>query len=59
MGHLPVMEALFTSGGDIDRADADGNTPLLLAASRNKTLVVDRLLQLGANASHLNALGGR
>lgn len=44
-------------GDDLDARDADGMTPLMLAASRNKAGVCALLLASGADASLTNPLG--
>ena len=49
-----IVKLLLDSGLSTDAADAQGNTPLHLAASRGLSTVCELLLNAGANASACN-----
>ena len=48
-GDTAGVERLIDSGAPIDRADASGQTPLLLAVQNNHLAVATRLIDAGAN----------
>lgn len=52
-----TLQALVAAGGDIDVRDQYGNTPLMLAATRNDEDLLDLLLELGAD-KRLKGPGG-
>ncbi len=47
-GALAIVNALLTAGADVNRTDARGRTPLLLAESGGHRDVADRLQEAGA-----------
>ena len=56
----PVMvEALLANGADANIADGWGNTPLMLAATKNNLAFVKSLITHGADASHRREADGR
>ncbi|CAN7204713.1 ankyrin repeat domain-containing protein [Polaromonas sp. LjRoot131] len=50
-GNLPQVERLLQQGAALNAADAEGRTPLILAAMQGHTAVVQRLLAAGANTA--------
>ena len=52
-----VLKYLVINGADIDAVDNDGNTPLMLAASRNRYDTVEMLAQKGADLFTCNKQG--
>ena len=46
-----MSDHLNAAGADLETADAEGMTPLLLAAARQRPEVVKALLQAGADAT--------
>jgi len=54
---LEATRVALTSGVDIDATDASGNTALHTAASRRLDLVVQLLVNSGANLNHENDAG--
>ena len=51
------LEGFVEHGLPVDVADADGNTPLMLAAYHGHAATVTMLLERGADADRLNARG--
>lgn len=49
--------SLHRTNADIEKADAHGNTPLIMAAMGGHPQIVDILLKAGANAKHQNQFG--
>eukprot|EP00042_Codosiga_hollandica_P055620 m.783192 g.783192 ORF g.783192 m.783192 type:complete len:635 (+) comp59153_c0_seq5:146-2050(+) len=55
---LELFDLLFESGArNIDAQDEDGETPLYVASAHRKSVVLQRLLSLGANPSILDSSG--
>lgn len=51
---LPVIKRLIEEGVDVNRQDAEGNTPLHLAAAKNNTDLLQVLIKGGADVHRLN-----
>jgi ankyrin repeat protein len=49
---LDEVVRLLDAGRDIEATDAEGKTPLLLAAERNNLPMVRLLVESGANVAH-------
>ncbi|KAL3465971.1 hypothetical protein BJX64DRAFT_284904 [Aspergillus heterothallicus] len=49
-GYFNIATLLLDAGADIEAIDRGGNTPLRIAAKHDKTVVVDLLLERGADA---------
>jgi ankyrin repeat protein len=43
LGHVQIVEMLLEAGADPRRVDAEGRTPLDLAAAKGHTAIVERL----------------
>lgn len=56
---LAFVERLLDDGVDVNARDEKGNTPLMIAAEGNHLLLVELLLERGANAHHWNRQGRR
>jgi ankyrin repeat protein len=56
-GDLKAVRAQLDGGVDVNALDADGNTPLLLAAVYADPECVDLLLKKGADVNAVNKLG--
>lgn len=56
-GHDSVVSYLLELGSPIDPVDDGGNTPLLLASTTGKSIVVRILISRGANVNHKNNQG--
>jgi uncharacterized protein len=54
---IGVVANLVKGGADIDERDADGSTPLIIAALSGKTALVNTLLMLGADVKVRNDRG--
>lgn len=48
-GHATIVKYLADHGADLDIADAEHNTPLLIAAARGNWISVQDLIELGAD----------
>lgn len=62
MGRLPIIEQLLKSAnaaeaGEIEQADVNGSTPLLVASLANHTPAARRLIEAGANVNAVNTQG--
>jgi len=55
-GHTDIAKTLILHGAEIDREMPNGLTPLLLACQRKQNVILDLLLEAGANAT--KAVGG-
>ncbi len=53
-GKLAVVKKYVTSGGEIDRKNAKGNTALLIAVSWDQAAIVNYLISKGANVNERN-----
>lgn len=51
VGEKTIIQMLLAAGADVDAADSDGVTPLLLTASRGHIKAAKQLLAGGANAN--------
>jgi uncharacterized protein len=49
-GDARLIQVLYDAGADVDVRDAEGRTPLMLAAHAKNAGTLDRLLMLGADA---------
>lgn len=56
-GDLKAVRAQLDTGADVNARDADGNTPLLLAAVYAGPECVELLLKKGADVNAVNKLG--
>ena len=56
-GDLYAVVDRIEGGGALDERDAEGRTPLLVAAAENQPYVADYLLDHGAQLSELDGLG--
>jgi len=56
-GTVTVAEFLLAGGAGFDEIDAEGDSPLMLAALRSSLAMVHLLSRLGADPSHTNAYG--
>jgi ankyrin repeat protein len=54
---VSVVELLARQGADLDSADDNGNTPLLVAAKRGQCSVCSVLVELGCNLHVTNNAG--
>lgn len=50
-GHLEIVKALLDAGANIEQADADGVTPLLMAVLNEQLKVATWLIEKGANVN--------
>jgi uncharacterized protein len=51
-GNVPIVRALIEAGANLDIRDEElGQTPVMVAVSRNQTLVVHLLVEAGANVN--------
>lgn len=57
IGQINVVRLLIAEGYDVNEFSVSGNCPLLEAASRNDTKIVELLLEHGANPNV--SLGGK
>ncbi|KQZ40980.1 ankyrin repeat domain-containing protein [Duganella sp. Root1480D1] len=56
-GHLRIVELLLDAGADPDQADNEGMSPVIWAANRGYTTILDCLVAQGANLNTVNTLG--
>ncbi len=56
-GNKNVLTELISKNINPDIKDADGSTPLILAAANGHTEIVDRLLQFGADVNAADLIG--
>ena len=56
-GDVGEVRALLAAGTDVDGADPDGRTALMVAAGRNDDALVELLLEAGADAGKRDAEG--
>jgi ankyrin repeat protein len=47
-GHIETVRLLTKAGADLDTVDKNGNTPLMIAKSKNFNEIVKILLDAGA-----------
>ena len=52
-----VLRGLLAKAADVNRAEADGTTPLHIAVQRDDLEMIDLLLRAGANAKAANRYG--
>lgn len=55
--NLAVVKLLVEAGSDVNERDEQGCTPLIIAAKKNQTDVIDYLRSHGADAKLKNAFG--
>lgn len=55
--NLAVVKLLVDAGSDVNDRDEQGYTPIIIAAKKNQTDVIDYLRSHGADASMKNAFG--
>jgi len=46
---LEIMDVLIDLGADVNLKDSHGNTPLMIAATKNQTVIIKKLLDRGAD----------
>ncbi len=56
-GDLGRVDALLQAGADVNEADANGNTALIVATRMGQADIVRRLLEAGAGVDHANNAG--
>jgi len=56
-GPIEIARELLERGADVDAANVDGVTPLMIAAARDNSAMIGLLLQAGANPSMRSAAG--
>lgn len=57
-GHLPnAWKTYLDNGGNVNTANADGNTPLMLAGARNAPKLMKIFLEHGADVNARNKIG--
>lgn len=53
-GNVKVIRRMIANGVSVDQVDANGNTPLIIAAIHGKTDIMDELIRAGANTDIKN-----
>lgn len=51
------VDLLVGHGAEVNQIDPSGTTPLIFAVKKNRRLLVDKLLTLGANINHADTYG--
>jgi ankyrin repeat protein len=46
---LEIMDVLIANGADVNLKDSKGNTPLMIAATKNQKKIIQKLLDCGAD----------
>ena len=58
-GDVPRVEEILANGeSDVDETDAEGATPLMMAAIGGHISVIDLLIRLGADVNHQDQVNG-